>query len=289
MLITGAADGQVHALEWNTGKPIWSFPVGSNVINTSPVMEGTLVFASHGEENIDVGQQGRIVCLDAGQIENGRPKKVWDEIGIKAGLASSLVHDGRWYVPDDGATLHCYDAKTGKRHWRYKYGRLSRGTPVFADGKIYVADVNAKFHILQPSERGCKELHTQSFYGADTEGGFVETNGTPAVANGRIYFGTRDELYCVGKHDWKGPAPLAKESPKKNDDHHRQAYRPTQLLIEPADVTLVTGNEFEFNVHVADPDGDILNYCPVMWPGRCHYRRRHRPACNPRPCAEQLR
>jgi outer membrane protein assembly factor BamB len=256
MLITGAADGQVHALQWNTGKPIWAFPVGANVINTSPVMEGTLIYASHGEENTDVGQQGRVVCFDAGQVENGRPKMIWQEIGVKAGLASSMIHEGRWYVPDDGATLHCYDAKTGKRQWRYKYGRLSRGAPVLADGKIYVADVNAKFHILQPSERNCKELYTQSFFSANAEGGFVETNGTPAVADGRIYFGTRDELYCVGKRDSSSTATANLKPPETKLT--AAALKPAQLQVVPGEVTLAPGNEMEFKVKLFDESGNAL-------------------------------
>ena len=74
----------------------------------------------------------------------------------------------------------------------------SGGGKAVIDGKIYVAEVNAKFHILKPGPKDCKALHEQFFA---SKGGmaFVETNGTPAVADGRIYFGTRDELYCIGK------------------------------------------------------------------------------------------
>src|SRR4029077_978341 len=83
----------------------------------------------------------------------------------------------------------------------------------YADGKIYVAEVNAKFHILQPSPAGCKSLHSQYF--PSSGGGFVEINGTPAVANGRIYFGTRDEFYCIGKKDAKPSADPIPEQPKE--------------------------------------------------------------------------
>ena len=38
----------------------------------------------------------------------------------------------------------------------------------------------------------------ERFFSKDGQG-FVETNGTPAVANGKIYFGMRDEVYCIGK------------------------------------------------------------------------------------------
>ena len=126
-LITGAADGQVIGMNVNTGAKLWSHKMSAKVINVSPVHSGSLIYVTHGEENHDVGQQGRVVCLDANKITNGAPKLVWEEIGIKAGLASPALHNGKLYVPDDGATLHCFDAVTGKRIWKYKYGRVARG------------------------------------------------------------------------------------------------------------------------------------------------------------------
>ena len=124
--------------------------------------------------------RGRVVCVDAGTIVNGQPKLVWEKTGITAGLASPLLHEGRLYAPDEGATLYCLDGKTGQQLWRFKYGRVSRGAPVWADGKIYVADVNAHFHILKPEDKRCREVHNQFFASTDRQG-FVEINGTPAV------------------------------------------------------------------------------------------------------------
>src|SRR5207248_2768685 len=126
------ADGSVLALQVNTGVKVWQYTFAGNVINTAPVVEGNLVYVCHGEENLDVAQNGRVICLDAGQISGGQPKLVWEKVGIKAGLASPAVHEGKLYVPDDGAALHCFDPKNGKPLWRYKYGRVSRGAPVIA-------------------------------------------------------------------------------------------------------------------------------------------------------------
>ena len=127
LLITGLSDGELVAMQVRTGVKVWGYPFGANVINASPVMEGTLVYCSHGEENLDVGEKGRVICVDAASVSNGQPKLVWEVIGVAGGLASPLLHDGRLYVPDDYATLHCFDAKTGKKIWKYKYGRNARG------------------------------------------------------------------------------------------------------------------------------------------------------------------
>ncbi len=255
LLISGASDGSVLALQVNTGIKAWSYQLGANVINTSPVVEGELVYIGHGEENVDVAQQGRIVCVNAAEIENSKPKLVWEEVGVKAGLASMAIHDGKLYVPDDGATMHCYDAATGKKLWKHKYGRVSRGAPVFADGKLYVAEVNAKFHILQPSETGCKELYAQPFFSKD--GSMVETNGTPAIANGRIYFATRDEIYCVGKPGRK-LAVASQPLMTIGSSFGGGAGAPDAAAIFPADVVLKPGESVDFKVRLYDVDGVFI-------------------------------
>src|SRR5262249_41070389 len=154
--------------------------------------------------NLDTNEQGRLVCVDASQLEPTgpdappRPKLVWEVIGIKFFYASPVVHDGVVYVCSDSARLYRYDAKTGKPIGRpYPYGVLARGWQVLVDGKIFVFNVNGEIHILKPGKTKIEQLHLQKF--KLREGvGFVETNGTPAVANGKMYFGTLESFYCIG-------------------------------------------------------------------------------------------
>ena len=64
-------------------------------------------------------------------------------------------------VADDVGTLHCVDIKTGKVLWTHNYGIVGKGSPVYADGKIYVADVHGGWHILSVNRRGAKLLLEQ--------------------------------------------------------------------------------------------------------------------------------
>jgi len=266
LLITGAGDGELIALQVRTGVKVWSYPIAESVVNTSPVSDGNLIYITQGEESPAEGVQGRVVCVDAGTIENGRPKLVWEDVGVKAGLASPLLFDGKLCVPDDYAKLHCYDAKSGKKLWTQKYGRVSRGAPVWADGKIYVAEVNAKFHILKPEERRCRELHEQYF--PSKGGGLVETNGTPAVAHGRIYFATRDDFYCVGKtggktlQDRDGSIPAVANAADTALATERTA---AHVQVVPADVVLAPGGSAEFKVRLFDADGNFIKESAAEW------------------------
>lgn len=256
LLITGAADGAVHALQLRTGKPVWSYMLSRTVINSSPVVDGNYVYISHGEENLDTSEQGRLVCLDASKVENGSPKLVWEKVGVKFGYTSPVVVDGKVYLSNDSGRLYTYDAKSGKQIGRpFPYGRLSRGSPLYADGKIYIFDVNGHLHILKPGARGIDELHDQAFRSASGRG-FVETNGTPAAYKGRLYFGTLESFYCIaakGGTAGKAPDLAAQES---GDG------KPATLALFPADVVVHAGGSAEFQVRAFDASGVAVKAAP---------------------------
>jgi outer membrane protein assembly factor BamB len=250
-LVTGTADGSVVGMQVRTGKKLWGYRFSTGAINVSPVIDGDLVYISHGEENPDNNIKGRIICLDCSQIKDGQPKLVWQKDGIKARWSSPILKDGRVYFADEIAKLYCFDAKSGKQHWKFNYGSNARGSPVWADGKIYVGDVNSKFHILQPGDKKCTELHEEFFPGL--AGADVEINGSPAVALGRVYVTTSDEIYCIGKKGAKSaPEPTLAHAPTKSKADAKIA----QLQIVPADVVLHPGESVEFQLRLFDKDGE---------------------------------
>lgn len=260
LLISGGSDGGIHAFKVRTGERVWSHPVGARAINASPVVSGNLVYISHGEENEDTNEKGRVICLDASDVKDRKPKLVWKANNIKSGYASPIIHEGRLYVPDDTAKLFCLDAKTGKQIWTYKYGRASRGSPVWADGKIYVPEVSSKFHILKPGDTKCEELYAQFFQSHDGQS-VVELNGSPAVANGRIYFVTRDEIYCIGKPDAKAAAAPAEPTEAAAE----ASAIPTHLQIVPADVVVHPGEQVTFKARTFDAQGRFLREVQAAW------------------------
>ncbi len=261
LLISGGADGAVHAFKVRTGEKVWSYPFSTGVINPSPVVQGNLVYIAHGEENEDIPDRGRIICLDASKVTDGKPALVWEnKEGIIAGYTSPLLHDGKLYVCDDSAKMFCFDAASGKSLWRrpFKYGLLARGSGVWADGKIYIFEVNAKFHILKPDAKGCERLHEQRFP-SNQPGAFVETNGTPAVVNGRIYMGTAEGFYCIrGKGAARDPLPRERfPGPVPG--------KPAHLQVVPADVVLQPGEAVAFKARLFDEHGNLVKEVPAQW------------------------
>ena len=271
LLISGGADGAVHALKVNTGEKVWSYTFATGVINPSPVVKDNLVYITHGEENEDIPDRGRVICLDAGKVKDGKPTLVWEyKEGLIAGYTSPILHEGRLYVCEDNGRMFCFDAATGKSLWRrpFKYGLLARGSGVWADGKIYIFEVNAKFHILKPDAKGCERLHEQRFT-SNQPGAFVETNGTPAIVNGRIFIGTAENFYCLG----------SKNQPKAGREietmrvffgefggrDQQPSAKPTHLQVIPADVVAQPGESVVFQARLFDANGNFLKATSAKW------------------------
>lgn len=262
LLVTGGSDGGVHAFKVRTGERVWSYQLGARAINNAPVVAGNLVYASHGEENEDTNVQGRVACLDAGKIVDGKPALVWKEDGLRVGFASPILHEGRLYVCDDKAKLYCLEAKNGKKLWEFKYGRTARGSPVWADGKIYVCEVASKIHILKPGDKRCDELHAQFF---PSPGGteVVELNGTPSIANGKVYFNTRDDLFCIGKKGNSVAAdPIPPQTPEPAAD---PAGKPAHLQVIPAEIMVQAGDQATFKARLYDAQGRFLRETKATW------------------------
>jgi outer membrane protein assembly factor BamB len=262
LMITGGSGGGVHAFKVRTGEHVWSYQVGAKAINSSPVVQGTRVYIGYGEELIGSTVQGRVVCLDAAVVKNKQPKLVWKVDGITDKFSSPLIYKDRLYVCNEGGTMFCLNAKDGNKVWEFKYGTSGAGSPVWADGKIYIAEAGPTFSILKDEGDHCKQLFKFRFRSPDGMTA-VEINGSPAVANGRLYFTTSEEILCIGKKDHKakaGPVP-----PQPKEDKVSADPKPAHLQVLPADVVLSPGESTHFKVRAFNGHGQFLREVKAEW------------------------
>jgi hypothetical protein len=147
--------------------------------------------------------------------------------------------------------MWCFDAKKGDVLWKYSYGRNAMGSPVWGDGKIYVGEINGKFHILQPGDKNCTALHEHYFPSPDGSSD-AEVNGSPAIADGKVYFSAGDEIFCIGTKNGKSGAVSAPAAEIKKG-------KPAQLSIYPCDVITHPGGEIALKLKVYDEFGNFLN------------------------------
>ncbi|HKQ49062.1 MAG TPA: PQQ-binding-like beta-propeller repeat protein [Phycisphaerae bacterium] len=255
-LICGGGDGVVYGLESRTGRIVWSFKLTKMGCNSSPVADGKYVYISHSEENIDNTTMGRLVCIDASKTGDiTKTGEVWRLDGLDAGYASPALANGRLYHVDNGANLHCIDAKTGKAVWKHKLGRVGKGSAtVTADGVIYVGEQNGVFWVLKDAGDHAEELSKVTFEGLNHT--IDELYGSPTVCGGRVYFMTRYATYCLGSKESKAdvvpvPALAAERS--------AAGQKPTTMTIFPADVSLIPGGTAQFEVRLFGESGAKLD------------------------------
>lgn len=252
MLIAGAADGYIYGMKVRTGETVWSFKLSKRGINPSIVVEDNRVYAMHSEENYTTTEMGSVICIDGSKTGDITDSGIiWRVDGITAGYASPALANGRLYVFDNAATLHCFDAKTGAKNWAHECGRVGKGSPtVTADGVIYVGTVNGRVSILKDEGDDCREL---SVVELPMSGTFVdEIFGSPIVVNGRVYLQSRYATYCLGP---KKPDVQRVPEPKMAAEAAPQVDKPATMLIVPGDVTIEPDEEVQFTLQFFDPNG----------------------------------
>src|SRR5687768_1436804 len=238
LVIFAAGDGTIAAFQPRTGKKVWTKKVSKRGLNTSVVVDGERLYCSHGLDNLDTNQLGRIFCLDIGNLdEKGEPKEVWKITGVEAAFPTAAVTDKYVYLIDDRAKLYQIDKETGKQLWKRTVGHTGKPSPVFADGKLYVADGQGQFSIIKPGERASDTKVLSKAELTDKLGREYVIYGSPAIADGRIYLQAATKLYCIGEKGADRDAapvqipPLPAETPA-------QQGKPAHAQVVPADVAL---------------------------------------------------
>jgi outer membrane protein assembly factor BamB len=262
LLIAGNSDGYVYAMQVRTGKKVWGFQLSKRGLNSSVVADGYRVYAAHGEENVDSGTMGRIVCIDgrgAGDIT--KTHELWrhDE---EVGFGSPLVKDGRVYYISTSSNLLSLDAASGKLYWEQSIGTVGKSSPVWADGKIYATEVNGLFHIIKPDENGCEILDTEKITLPNNR--YAEIYASPAVAYNRIYFTTEEGIYCLGDKTISIETAQQKKSDRKSGNVVR-GTRPAHIQIRPAEIIAYSGDNIKFTAHAYDDFGNYVNQIEADW------------------------
>ena len=251
MLIAGNSDGSVYAINARTGQPIWSFKMSKRGLNATPVIDGDMVYISHGEDNIDGHDFGRVQCIDAtGTGDVTETHSVWRDDGVKAGYTALLAKDGIVYVVTDTGNMIAFDGKNGDQLWTQDLGTVGKGSPIWADGKIYATEVNGNVWILKASREKCEVVNHVRM--ASTLGtGWDEIYSSPAIANGRLYIVSRDRTICIGdkSKEVKLGEPEALPEEAKSDG------KAALLQIRPYEVDLSPGESQEFTAIEFDANG----------------------------------
>jgi outer membrane protein assembly factor BamB len=212
-VIFGGGDGWLRAFEPATGRPLWKFngnpdgaPAGKgrNYFVGTPVVHDGKVYIGLGQEPSLGAGPAHFWCLDLTRTGDGSPAVVWHYGGAAdARMAKELrrkyvfgrtvstcaIHDGLVYITEVRNFLHCLDARTGRPYWVHDLQGEIWGSPLYADGKIYVGTGAGEVQVFAAG-KGKRHLAT-----VDVE---HSVHTTPVAANGRLYVATMRQLLAVG-------------------------------------------------------------------------------------------
>jgi outer membrane protein assembly factor BamB len=162
-------------------------------VTASPVFYRNRVYTVFTQEPFHGMKNGWLTCLDAtrsGDIT--RSGIVWSYDKIGASISTVAIHDGLVYAAGFDGRLHCLDAETGHCYWIHDAGKPIWGSPLVADGKVYLGTGAAVFWVLAAG----RELKVISRIRM-RDGIFT----TPTAANGTLFVETHKHLYAVGRRD----------------------------------------------------------------------------------------
>jgi outer membrane protein assembly factor BamB len=142
---------------------------------------------------LGVGDYGAMAIRPGDARGNLDPKAVsWRFQKNLPYIPAPLLYQNVLYMVKDGGIITSLDAATGRP---LKEGRSPsalgeyHASPVAADGKVFLANVEGKVSVL-------KAAGEWEVLGVNDLG--EEIHATPALSGGRIYVRTRGALYCFG-------------------------------------------------------------------------------------------
>jgi len=165
-------------------------------VTGSPVFYRSRVYVVFTQEAFHGMKDGWLTCLDATRTGDiTRSGIVWSYDKIGASVSTVAICDGLLYAAGFDGRLHCLDADTGHCYWVHDAGKPIWGSPLVADGKVYLGTGSQVLWVLAAGKQA-KVINRIRMRDA------VFT--TPTAANGTLFVATNKHLYAVGKGKAKG-------------------------------------------------------------------------------------
>jgi outer membrane protein assembly factor BamB len=256
-LIVGGTDGVYHALKVNTGEKIWSIEVSKRAILNSALFKDNVAYITHGEENMDTTEMGMIAAVDATKTGTlGADAFKWRTRGFLPTFASPVMDNERLYTVDNSAIVGAFDLKTGAKLWEKSLGTLQKGSPVLADGKLYVGTENGKVYVLRPSAAGVEVLDEELLGTVQAPEPIV---ASPIVADGRVYVTSMEATYAIGK---RVRAPGAQGAQRAQSAPCAQCA-PAVVQVFPYESIVSPGQTVALKARLFDAKGNFIREEPA--------------------------
>jgi outer membrane protein assembly factor BamB len=199
VVYVGSRDGRLYALDAATGALRWAYEAGAPVGGAPLVTDHRVVFVTRG--NIVHAVDRRTGSAEWTVRTGADLPLVWGLEGWDYLLPSPVPWEDTILVGSGDGHLYALDGADGSERWRLPTGGRIRSAPAVVDGIAYVGSGDG--FVYGADVRTGREAWRFRTAGVDmnaAEWGFDRTQiqGSPAVADGTLYIGSRDaSLYAV--------------------------------------------------------------------------------------------
>lgn len=186
--IVVSGSGRVRSYDPKTGRELWSAGGLTQWVAPTPVSAHGLLFVASN------GPGGNIIMAirPGGRGDITRSHVAWRYDRAAPYVPSPVVVGDFLYTVKDGGVMTCLNARTGALVWQQRLpaGGSYYASLVAADGKIYATSEDGVVTVV--SAKGVFEPLAANAMGE-------RTMATPAIAGGRIYIRTDENLYAIGR------------------------------------------------------------------------------------------
>jgi outer membrane protein assembly factor BamB len=196
-LIVGVSDGTVLAFNATTGEKLWSYDTvaGSNSIWSSPAIDSGRVYIGTRNQNL--------YCLNASTGDF-----LWKYLTGGEIDSAPLVSNGRVYFGSGDGKLYCLDANDGSLIWNFTETNISvHPTPAIWNDIIFVGSSTTAWWLQQPKFYAINALTGVKIWEQNTTLAEESTYASPAVNEGKVFFVSSYNIYCLnastGEYVWK--------------------------------------------------------------------------------------
>jgi outer membrane protein assembly factor BamB len=226
IVYVGDDNGNLYAIDADTGALRWKLPTGSSVVSRPAVVDGTVYVGSSNEDvyalnaatgairwkrdtggAVDSGlavtdgvvyvgnDNNEVFALDAATGAVGWTRRTGDNV-----TTNPAVSGGTVYVGCEDDSVYALDAATGAVRWRRTTGGQVNSSPAISAGVVFVGSDDGKVYALNAA--------TGSVEWTRSTGGKVDS--APAVADGVVFVGSDDgDVYALdsatGSVEWTRP------------------------------------------------------------------------------------
>jgi outer membrane protein assembly factor BamB len=181
---------RLAAFDVETGQVVWSCDglrgERGDLAYSSPMIEGDLCVAIGGFQGPGLGLR----MEGTGDLTE---RRLWLNSNNPQNIGTGLLIDGHVYRVNAGpSVIDCLDARTGQLVWEDRgAGGTYWGSLVYDGSHAMATDQTGRTIVLKPSPSGLQQVALNPL--GDS------CNATPALAGGRIYIRTFQQLWCIGQ------------------------------------------------------------------------------------------